>query len=98
MTSSDRFFATAISAAKCICGTSQIRDRGIPSGLNGTQRAEIDPGLVPAAGDRKIRTPTELEAIMRAPTGLSLTRLIWIHESLVDEVRQLWNLMAAELG
>ena len=58
---------------------------------------EIDPGLVLATEDRKVRTPAELETIMQEPIHPTPTRFVWIHESLVDEVRQLWEQMAAGL-
>jgi hypothetical protein len=46
----------------------------------------IDPGLVGAAGDRKVRTKGELEAAIKEPMKVAPTRNVWIHESLVDEV------------
>jgi hypothetical protein len=38
-----------------------------PARLEWFTELEIDPGLVVAAGDRKIRTREELEAIIEAP-------------------------------
>ena len=97
MTSSDRFFPAAILGGR-------MHVRGIPdwgpwdpTRLEWHTEGEIDPGLVPAAGDRKVRTPAELEAIMQAPARPTPTQFVWVHESLVDEVRQLWKQMAAEL-
>ena len=40
---------------------------------------------------RKARTREELEAVMKEPRGLSPTRERWIHETLVDDARRLWE-------
>ena len=97
MTSSDRFLAAAILGGR-------MHVRGIPdwgpwdpTRLEWHTEAEIKPGLVPAAGDGMVRTNAELETITQAPARPSPTRFVWIHESLVSEVRQLWEQMAAEL-
>ena len=65
---------------KCVC-------------LNEWPRTEsyIDPGLVGAAGDRKVRTKEELEAAIKEPRGVAPTRNVWIHESLEDEARRVWE-------
>ncbi len=34
---------------------------------------------------------------MREPRGVSPTREVWIHESLVDDPRRLWEQMVADL-
>ncbi len=47
---------------------------------------------------RKARTREELEAVMKEPRGVSPTREVWVHESLVDEARRLWEQMATELN
>ncbi len=41
--------------------------------------------------DRKVRTMEELEATIKKPRGVAPTRNIWIHESLEDEARRLWE-------
>jgi len=57
---------------------------------------EIDPNLVVSAGDRKIHTREELEDLMQTPPGTTPARFVWIHQSLVDEARRLWEHTAAE--
>jgi len=47
---------------------------------------------------RKARTREELDAVMKEPRGVSPTREVWIHESLVDQARRLWEEMAADLN
>ena len=47
---------------------------------------------------RKARTREELEAVMKEPRGVSPTREVWMHESLVDEARRLWEQMVTELS
>jgi hypothetical protein len=49
--------------------------------------------LSPITGDRKIRTREELEVVMK----VAPTRYIWMHESLVDDARRLWEEMVADL-
>jgi len=46
---------------------------------------------------RKARTREELEAIMKEPRGVSPTREVWMHESLIDTTRRLWEQMVADL-
>jgi hypothetical protein len=41
--------------------------------------------------DRKIQTAEELDAVMKEPKGVATTRNIWIHESLEDEARRMWE-------
>jgi hypothetical protein len=41
--------------------------------------------------DRKVQTAEELDAVMKEPTGVAPTRNIWIHESLEDEARRMWE-------
>ncbi len=49
-------------------------------------------------GDRKARTREELETIIKEPLKAAPTREVWMHESLVDEARRLWEQMATELN
>jgi hypothetical protein len=53
--------------------------------------------LSPITGDRKIRTREELEVVMEEPLKVAPTRYIWMHESLVDDARRLWEEMVADL-
>ncbi len=52
---------------------------------------EIAPGLVMAARDRIAHTLTELIETLGAPTGHAPMRRIWIHESLEDGARRVWE-------
>ena len=53
--------------------------------------------LSEVTGDRKVRTPEELEGVMKEPRGAAPTRYVWMHESLVEEARRLWEQMVTEL-
>jgi hypothetical protein len=79
--------------------------RGLPD------RGQWDPGRLEWADEefvdmfvgvdpihRKVRTREELDAVMKEPRGVSPTREVWIHESLVDQARRLWEEMAADLN
>jgi hypothetical protein len=87
----ERFFA-----AVCLRGNLHIH--GIPergpwdfTKLRMLTEEELDAVLIPAAGDRRIRTRLELSAALTEPSRPAPTRQIWIHESLLDDVRQLWE-------
>ena len=41
--------------------------------------------------ERKVRTTEELEAAMNEPMKVAPTRNVWIHESLEDEARRVWE-------
>ena len=58
---------------------------------------QIDVNFNPHLGDRKVRTPEELEAVINDPVETP-KRTVWIHESLEDEARRLWEEMASESG
>jgi hypothetical protein len=45
---------------------------------------------------RKARTREELEAVMNEPRGVSPTREVWMHESLVDAALRLWEQMVRD--
>jgi hypothetical protein len=53
--------------------------------------AFVDMILSEITGDRKVRTPEELEVVMKEPRGAAPTRNVWMHESLVDDARRLWE-------
>ena len=89
MTGGNRFFLATILGGR-------LRVPGVPDwGLWNSNRIDRFPEnqivIVPEVGDRMIRTREELEAIIREPTGVTPTRNIWIHESLEDEARRLWE-------
>jgi hypothetical protein len=48
--------------------------------------------------DRKVRTCEELEAIMNEPLNVAPTRDVWMHESLENDARRLWEQMVADLN
>jgi len=52
---------------------------------------ELDAVLVPAAGDRRIRTRAELNTALTEPKRPAPTHQVWIHESLLDDARRLWE-------
>lgn len=89
MSSPDRFFsATVVPGRLHILGLA----RGGPwnaARLEWRQEPEVDVLMNPRAGDRKVATKEELEAIVMAPTAR--TRFLWIHESLVGDARRLWE-------
>jgi len=42
--------------------------------------------------ERRLRTKEEVSAEVREPKGVAPTRNVWIHESLEDEARRLWEM------
>jgi len=89
VTGGNRFFLATILGGR-------LHVPGVPDwGLWNSNRIDRFPEnqivIVPEVGDRMIRTREELEAIIREPTGVTPTRNIWIHESLEDEARRLWE-------
>jgi hypothetical protein len=53
---------------------------------------EVDAVLLPLAGDRKVRTPEELEAGLQEPlTDATPARRLWVHERLLEIIRTLWE-------
>lgn len=61
-----------------------------PSRLEWREEPELDTLVNPRAGDRKVTTREELEAIVQA-TRTPPTRFLWIHERLVKEAHRLWD-------
>ena len=47
--------------------------------------------ILPTTRDCKVRTTEELEAATKEPLKVAPTRNVWIHESLEDEARRLWE-------
>lgn len=88
----DRFFvAVFLEGMLHIHG---IPERGPwdPAKLRMLTEEELDAVLIPAAGDRRIRTRPELGAVLAEPSRPAPTRQLWIHESLLDDVRRLWEM------
>ncbi len=71
-------------------------DRWDPSRLQWDSEEIVNMLLDKTAGDRKARTREELEAVRKEPMKVAPTRTIWIHESLLDEARRLWEQMATD--
>jgi hypothetical protein len=91
MTPADRFFPATILGGR-------LHVRGIPdwgpwdpSRLEWKDEAFVDMILSEITGDRKVRTPEELEVVMKEPRGAAPSRNVWMHESLVDDARRLWE-------
>jgi hypothetical protein len=91
----NRFFAALVLAGRLHVRGIRDRDPWDPSRLEWATELEIDPNLVVAAGDRKIGTRDELEKVLREPPEVAHSQFVWIHESLVDEVRRVWERMTA---
>ena len=91
MASPNRFFsATVIAGRLHILGLA----RGgpwTPGRLEWREESVLDFLVNQRAGDRKIASREELEAIIQAPAGAMRTRFLWIHEDLVEEARRLWE-------
>ena len=56
----------------------------------------MDAILRPETRDRKLRTPEELQAALAESRGPAPSRTLWLHVSLLEEARRLWEIMAAE--
>ncbi len=96
MASSDRYFPTTI-----LGGHLHVRgipDRGPwdPARFEWSDEEFVDLLLSNDPGHRKARTREELEAVMKEPKRAP-SREVWMHESLVDEARRLWEKMVADL-
>jgi hypothetical protein len=63
-----------------------------------THESFVDAILRPGTGDRKVRTPEELQAALAEPRGPPPSRTLWLHVSLLEEARRLWEIMSAELA
>jgi len=97
MASSDRYFPATILGGR-------LHVRGLPD-WGSWNRAKLEwadekyvgmfVGVDPIY--RIARTREELEAVMREPRSVSPTREVWMHESLQDEARRLWEQMVADL-
>ena len=93
----DRFFHTTLLGGF-------LHVRGIPDwgpwrtgGIEYTHESFVDAILGPGTGDRKVRTPEELQAALAEPHGPAPSRTLWLHVSLLEEARRLWEIMSAEL-
>jgi hypothetical protein len=92
---------TDSSPATILGGHLHIRglpDRGPwnPSRLEWDDEAFVDILLSTRQADRKVRTREKLEAVMKE-SKKAPTREVWMHESLMDEARRLWEEMKTNL-
>lgn len=96
MSSPDRFFsATIVRARLHILGLA----RGgpwTPGRLEWRDESEVEVLINPRAGDRKLRTKDELDAVVAG--AAEPTRFLWIHEHLVEDARRLWERPNEEPG
>jgi hypothetical protein len=93
----DRYFpATILGGHLHVRG---IPDRGPwnPSRLEWDDEAFVDILLSTRQADCKVQTCEELEAVMKEPKRVP-TRDVWMHESLVDDARRLWEQMVTDLN
>jgi hypothetical protein len=91
MASPDRFFsATVIAGRLHILGLPQ-GGPWTPARLEWREEPGLDILVNPKAGDRKVTSREELEAVVKAPAGTVRARFLWIREDLVDEARRLWE-------
>jgi len=68
------------------------------SSIEYTHESFVDAILRPGTGDRKVRTLEELQAALAEPRGPAPSRTLWLHASLLEEARRLWEMMSAELA
>jgi hypothetical protein len=68
-----------------------------PARLEWADEEFVDMLLSKNTGDRKARTREELEAVMKEPKRAP-SREVWMHESLVDDARRLWEQMVTDLN
>ncbi len=92
MASPDRYFPATIMGG-------HLHVRGIPdwgpwnpARLDWADEEFVDMLLSKDPGHRKARTREELEAVMTEPKRVP-SREVWMHKSLVDEARRLWEQM-----
>jgi hypothetical protein len=91
MASPDRFFsATVIAGRLHILGLAQ-GGPWAPARFEWRDGPGVEVLLNPKAGDRKVTSREELQAVVRAPAGTVRARFLWIREDLVDEARRLWE-------
>lgn len=89
MASPDRFFSATLTGGRLnILGLIEGQ-RWDPSRFEWREEPELDTLVNPKAGDRKVRTPAELDAIL-AGRGRQ-PRLLWIHEGLLERARRFWE-------
>ena len=85
----DRFFsATVVQGRLHILGLARGGSWNAAR-LEWRQEPEVDVLMNPRAGDRKVTTKEELDTTVLSPTVPA--RFLWIHESLVEEARRLWE-------
>jgi hypothetical protein len=86
----DRFFSATVLGRRLHVDGVPEWDAWEASGLHWWPEEHVDL-ILPTTGDWKVRTAEELEAAMKEPMTVVPTRDVWIHESLKDEARRLWE-------
>lgn len=87
----ERFFAT-------ILLRQAIHVKGIPAWgpWDSTRLSWAPENYLRKAGDPIVRTSAELEAAVKEPVGdAPLARTVWVHESLENDVKALWEAMSS---
>jgi hypothetical protein len=90
----DRFFAATILGGRLLVHGIPQWGPWAPTRFEWATEPEINPSHVAAAEDGQIWTIEGLRAALRKPSGTARARLVWIHESLIDEARRLWETSA----
>ena len=94
--SADRFFPATIMGGRLhVTGAGEGRPWD-SSQLDWWREDELDLILAKGEYGEKIRTPEELETVLRPPITVAPARRVWIHESLEDDARRLWGRERAE--
>ncbi len=86
---SDRFFAATVMRNRLHVGSGE--GPWDSRRFDWWKEDELDLILRSRANGEKIRTGVELEAVVKAPTGVTPTRRVWIREDLLDDARRMWK-------
>jgi len=84
-----KFFSARIYSNKLHVLGASAQSWWDPRRFNWWAEADVRAMLDPRAGDRFVTTHEELRAALLEPVGRCGPRLVWVHESLVDEVKRL---------
>ncbi len=91
MASPDRFFSATVIAGRLHILGLALGGPWTPERLEWREESVLDSLVNRRAGDRKVASREDLEAIIEAPAGVMRTRFLWIHEDLVEEARRMWE-------
>lgn len=91
MSAAERFFPATVMGGR-------LHVIGVPDGgpwdssrLDWWPEEHLDLILVRGDYGTKVHAIEELEAALKAPMKVAPTRRVWIHESLEDDARRLWE-------